>query len=65
MLNMTTMAFWIYAGDKRPQAWHVGQSVTTFGTLNLVPQSPDVEGDDITGAKVDIDGLNDCGSIEV
>ena len=65
MSQMTTMAFWIYAGDKRPQAWHVGQSVTTFGTPNLVPQSPNVEGDDITGAKVDIDGLNDCGSIEV
>ena len=65
MLNMTTMAFWIYARVKRPQAWHVGQSVTTFGTLNLVPQAPDVEGDDITGANVDIDGLNDCGSIEV
>ena len=51
---MTFMAFWIYAGDKRPQAWHVGQSVKTFGTLNLVSQSPDVEGDDIAGAKVDI-----------
>ena len=59
------MAFWIYARVKRPQAWHVGQSVTTFGTLNLVPQAPDVEGADITGANVDIDGLNDCGSIEV
>ena len=43
MSQMTTMAFWIYAGDKRPQAWHVGQSVTTFGTPNLVPQSPNVE----------------------
>ena len=39
MLNMTTMAFWIYARVKRPQVWHVGQSVTTFGTLNLVPQA--------------------------
>ena len=54
MLNMTTMASWIYAGDKRPQAWHVGQSVKTFKTLNLVSQSPDVEGDDIAGAKLDI-----------
>ena len=30
----------MYAQVKRPQAWHIGQSVTTFGTLNLVPQAP-------------------------
>ena len=48
---------------KRPQARHAGQSVTTFGTSNLPLQS--IEGDDATGAKVDIGDWNDCGSIEV
>ena len=52
-----------YVGVKRPQARHAGQSVTTFGTSNLPLQS--LEGDDTTGAKVDIGDWNDCGSIEV
>ena len=42
---------------------HAGQSVTTFGTSNLPPQS--LEGGEATGAKVDIGDWKDCGSMEV
>ena len=52
-----------YVGVNRPQTRHAGQSVTTFGTSNLPLQS--LEGDDTTGAKVDIGDWNNCGSIEV
>ena len=38
---------WNYAGDERPQAQHAGQRL---------------EGDDFTGAKVDIGDWDDCGS---